>query len=284
LDTEVWDEEYCFSWVHQGLFHANFLHWALTKWWYSSVVFNMMICFGTSDFSACQKVHTTLPARFTYMKKLGSIWNYMSLQWGDDELSVVQVISNSQAMAVLDDLGSILNDLPACGSFVKSCWSHIHQIVSLQVYLHETKPEKRNGSSWRSLWRRKLSYWIQLKSGLMWQSWKTVADVWGWMNTGMPLVGMEMRTSGTVPGKRVATWYDNHVLRLFLYCTPNWELTAGILPKKCHLAEYRQGNTNTHIHTIHIQMQWWTAHNGHLQLLSRCKSSKEFKQLESVGS
>jgi hypothetical protein len=134
-------------------------------------------------------------------------------------------------MAVLDDLGSNLNDLPVCGSFVKSCWSHIHQIVSLEVYLHQTKPEQRNRSSWRSLWRRKLSYQIQLKRGLMWQSWKTVADVWGWMNTGMPLVGMEMRTSGTVPGKRVATWCDIHVLRLFLYCTPKWELTAGILPK-----------------------------------------------------
>jgi hypothetical protein len=58
-----------------------------------------------------------LPTR----KKLGSIWNYMGLQLGDDELSVVQVISNSQAMAVLDDLGSNLNDLPVCGSFVKSC-------------------------------------------------------------------------------------------------------------------------------------------------------------------
>jgi hypothetical protein len=113
---------------------------------------------------------------------------------------------------------------------------------------------------------------------------KTVADVWGWMNTGMPLVGMEMRTSGTVPGKRVATWHYNPVLRLLLYCTPNWELTAGILPKKCHLAVYRRGNTYTHIHTIHIRMQWWTAHNGHLQLLSRCKSSEEFKQWESVGS
>jgi hypothetical protein len=51
--------KFCFSWVHQGLFHANLLHWALTKCRYSSVVFNMVICFGTSDFSACQKVHTT---------------------------------------------------------------------------------------------------------------------------------------------------------------------------------------------------------------------------------
>jgi hypothetical protein len=36
----------------------------------------------------------------------------MSLQSGDYELSVVQVISNFQAMAVSDDLGSSLNDLP----------------------------------------------------------------------------------------------------------------------------------------------------------------------------